>query len=201
MVTAIIPLIILFFILIVLIIASYQDLKTITIKREIIIALYLLVPAFLYTSNANYATAGICFIFTLITFSCLWFISQKGFGFGDVLVISALAWMLADFTILRAFLITMGVMSIPWGVFWLWRYKKDPDLESMWSGKKQKIPVEKLKPGMVLADDGFMQGLTEKQIKKIRREKTSLMVKKPMPFIPVVLFALVAIFAGVSHFI
>jgi len=201
MVIAIIPLLILFLIIVVLAIASYQDLKTITIKREIIIALYLLVPAFLYTSNANYATAGICFIFTLITFTCLWFMSRKGFGFGDVLVISALAWMLADFTILRAFLITMGVMSIPWGLFWLWRYKKDPDLENMWSGKKQKISVEKLKPGMVLADDGFMQGLTEKQIKKIRREKTSLMVKKPMPFIPVVLFALVAIFAGVSHFI
>ena len=53
--------------------------------------------------------------------------SRGGFGFGDVLVISALGWMLADFTILQVFLISMGVFSIPWGLFWLWKNKKTQD--------------------------------------------------------------------------
>ena len=165
------------------------------------IALYILAPAYLYTTDANYATAGLCFIFTLITFSCLWFISRKGFGFGDVLVISALAWMVADFSILRAFLITMGVLSIPWGLFWLSKYKKDPDLESMWTGQKQQIPVTSLKPGMVLAEDGFMHGLTDQEISRIQKAKDFIMVKKPMPFIPIVLFAFGSVFLSLLHFI
>jgi len=184
-----------------LIIASIQDIKTIEIKREIVIALYILAPAYLYTTDANYATAGLCFLFTLITFSSLWFISRKGFGFGDVLVISALAWMVADFSILRAFLLTMGVMSIPWGLFWLWKYKKDPDLETMWTGEKKEIPVSDLKPGMVLAEDGFMHGLTDREISRIQKVKDFIMVKKPMPFIPVVLLAFGSIVLPLLQFI
>ena len=198
---AILSLIVLIFILITLIIASYQDIKKITIQREIVIALYILAPVYLYVSESNYMTAGFCFMFTLITFTCLWFISHKGFGFGDVLVISALAWILADFTILRVFLITMGVMSIPWGLFWLWRYKRNPDLEHMWTGKKTEIQTKDLKPGMVLAEDGFMQGLTDKQIKKIKKEnRRSIFVKKPMPFIPVVFFTLLYVTVLISLF-
>jgi len=192
MLTLEISLIILIIIFAILAIASYQDIKTTTISRNVVIALYILVPAYIYIRDVNYATAGSCFLFTLITFLCLWFISRKGFGFGDVLVISALGWMIADFTILRVFLISMGVFSIPWGLFWLWRYKKNPYLDQMWTGKKTMIDPEKLQPGMVLAEDGFMQGLTEKQIKQIKKqEKQSIWVKKPMPFIPVVFFTLV----------
>jgi len=201
MITTIISLIILLVIFAILAIASYQDIKTTTISREVVIALYILVPAYLYIRDVNYVTAGSCFLFTTITFLCLWFISRKGFGFGDVLVISALGWMIADFSILRVFLISMGVFSIPWGLFWLWKYKKNPDLESMWSGKKTNISTADLKPGMVLAEDGFMQGLTEKQIKKIQKQnRKSIFVKKPMPFIPVVFFTLVYSFVLIPFF-
>ena len=185
----------------ILAVASYQDIKTTTISREVVIALYILVPAYLYLKDVNYATAGLCFIFTMITFLCLWFISRKGFGFGDVLVISALGWMIADFTILRVFLVSMGVFSIPWGLFWLWRYKKNPLLEQMWTGKKTEIDTKNLQPGMVLAEDGFMQGLTKKEIKNIQKKnKQSIWVKKPMPFIPVIFFTLLYTLVIISFF-
>jgi len=201
MLTLGLSLLVLFIILGILAIASYQDIKSITISREIVIALYILVPVYLYIRDVNYATAGFCFLFTLVTFLCLWFISRKGFGFGDVLVIAALGWMIADFTILRVFLISMGVFSIPWGLFWLWRYKRNPDLEHMWTGKKTEIQTKDLKPGMVLAEDGFMQGLTDKQIKKIKKEnRRSIFVKKPMPFIPVVFFTLLYVTVLISLF-
>jgi len=201
MLTLGLSLLVLFIILGILAIASYQDIKSITISREIVIALYILVPVYLYIRDVNYATAGFCFLFTLVTFLCLWFISRKGFGFGDVLVIAALGWMIADFTILRVFLISMGVFSIPWGLFWLWRYKRNPDLEDMWTGKKTEIDTKNLQPGMVLAEDGFMQGLTEKDVKRIKKQnKRSIFVKKPMPFIPVVFFTLLYVTVLISLF-
>jgi len=201
MLTLGISLIILIIIFAILAIASYQDIKTTTISRNVVIALYILVPTYIYIRDVNYAIAGSCFLFTLITFLCLWFISRKGFGFGDVLVISALGWMIADFTILRVFLVSMGVFSIPWGLFWLWRYKKNPLLEQMWTGKKTEIDTKNLQPGMVLAEDGFMQGLTKKEIKKIQKKnKQSIWVKKPMPFIPVVFFTLLYVLVIISFF-
>ncbi len=185
----------------ILAIASIQDIKTTTISKNIVVALYILVPAYLYVRDINYITAGSCFLFTLITFLCLWFISRKGFGFGDVLVISALGWMIADFTILRVFLISMGVFSIPWALFWLWRYHKNPNLEDMWTGKPKQIKTSRLHPGMVLAEDSFMQGLTDKQIKQIQcQNQQSIWVKKPMPFIPVVFFTLLYSTVLISFF-
>jgi len=201
MLTLGISLIILIIIFAILAIASYQDIKTTTISRNVVIALYILVPAYIYIRNVNYATAGSCFLFTLITFLCLWFISRKGFGFGDVLVISALGWMIADFTILRVFLISMGVFSIPWALFWLWRYKKNPQLDQMWTGQPKQLQTSDLQPGMVLAEDSFMQGLTSKQIKQIQKQEyPSIWVKKPMPFIPVVFFTLIYSTVVISFF-
>ena len=201
MIPIIVSLIILLLIMSILAIASYQDIKTTTISRNVVIALYILVPAYIYVRDVNYATAGSCFLFTLITFLCLWFISRKGFGFGDVLVISALGWMIADFTILRVFLISMGVFSIPWGLFWLWRYKKNPQLDQMWTGQPKQLQTSDLQPGMVLAEDSFMQGLTSKQIKQIQKQEyQSIWVKKPMPFIPVVFFTLIYSTVVISFF-
>lgn len=139
-------------------------------------------------------TASFCFMFTLVVFVSLWFISFGSFGMGDVLVISALGWMVADFSILHVFLLTMGVLSIPWGLFWVIKYKRDPNFSGIWHGFKKIIPIKDLRPGMVNADDNFMQGLDGDQIEKIQKSGVStIRVKQPMPYIPVV-FATVMIY-------
>jgi len=95
--------------------------------------------------------------------------------------------MIADFSILQAFLITMGVMSIPWALFWIWKYRKDPDTHGLWTGFKKTINISKVKPGMVLAKDNFMHGLDEKEIEQFKKQGHKLLeIKQPMPYIPVV---------------
>jgi hypothetical protein len=57
---------------------------------------------------------------------------------------------------------------------------------------KAKLPIDKVKPGMVLAEDGFMHGLTEKDIDDMKlKGETELIVKAPLPFIPVIFLAFI----------
>jgi hypothetical protein len=183
-------LIILILILVILAIASLQDIKRTTIGKYVVIFLYILVPISLYLRGAHMLTASFCFMFTLAVFLGLWFLSRGGFGMGDVLLIGSLGWLVADWAFLQAWLIVMGVMSIPWGLFWAGYYARKPEFrkhKSLLIGKKKIIPVGDLCPGMVCAHDNFMQGLTAKDIQKIKDEgKTQMEVKQPFPFVPVI---------------
>lgn len=194
MIPLIVSTIVLIIILVVLFLASVEDLKYRRINKWTVVFLYVLVPVYLYSRNIDMLTASFCFMFTLAVFAGLWFISFGSFGMGDVLVISALGWMVADFSILYVFLLTMGVLSIPWGLFWAIKYKQDPRYSGVWHGFKKIIQTKNLLPGMVKAEDNFMQGLDGEQIEKIQKSGvTTMRVKQPMPYIPVV-FATVLIY-------
>lgn len=57
-------------------------------------------------------------------------------------------------------------------------------------GFKQTLPIDELRPGMVLATDNFMHGLTINDIEKLRHEGyITITVKNPMPFIPCIFIA------------
>ena len=188
MILVIVNLIFLFLIFAVLAVASYQDIRHVTISYSVVIFLYILVPCYLVTASVDLVAASFCFMFTLLVFVGLWVISFKHFGFGDVLVISALGWMIANFTILRIFLIAMAMFAIPWAVFWFLKQHRDPNIEQGWHGGKRVILTKNLHPGMVLAEDGFMQGLTDADILRIQKNQKTINVKAPYPFIPVVFF-------------
>lgn len=181
-------LILMFLIIATLFFASLIDLKYTRIDLKTVIILFVLVPIYLVVADANMVMASFTFMFSLACFLGLWIVSKGGFGLGDVMVLSALGWLMADFMLLQAFMVTLGVFSIPWACFWLWRYHRDPNKKEIWSGLAKKvIPVDRLRPGMVLAKDRFMRGLTEREIDKMRHNGfLTVDVKQPMPFIPVV---------------
>lgn len=187
MIQLVVSIILLGLILLILAFASIYDIKYRRIETKSIIYLYILVPFYLYLTNADMTVASICFMLTLAMFIFLWVISLGGFGFGDVLTISVLGWLIADLDILHAYLITMGVMSIPWALFWTWYYARKPEYKGLLHGFKKVIPVDKLRPGMVKANDSFMKGFTEEDIARFKDQGyTSVRVKQPMPYIPVV---------------
>lgn len=187
MLVEIATIIILILIFVVLVLASWQDIKHRTIEAKSVIYLYVLVPLYLIISGKDMTVASFCFMFTLVVFLCLWAISMKQFGIGDVIVIAALGWMLADFDILYAFLITMGVMSIPWGILWWFYYNRKNGYRDVIRSIKKPLPINDVRPGMVLSNDGFMHGLTQKKIDKMKDDGYVMVdVKQPFPFIPVV---------------
>lgn len=191
MILSIVSIILVLVILLVLALASWHDLKYRTIEKKSVIYLYILIPIYLFVSGKDMTVASFCFLFTLIVFTCLWAISMKQFGGGDVLVISSLGWMIADFNILRAFLLTMGVMSIPWGIFWWLYYNHKEGYTGLMYSLKKTLPISNIKPGMVLARDGFMHGLNEEDIARLKKEGYEMVdVKQPFPFIPVVFTSL-----------
>jgi len=111
----------------VLVWASWHDLKTRTIPKISVALVYLFAIGYLFFADKNWTVASLCFCFTFITFICLWAISRGSFGIGDVLILSALGWMVADLALLKAFLLTLGVLTIPYGLFCYWYYRKEAE--------------------------------------------------------------------------
>jgi hypothetical protein len=53
--------------------------------------------------------------------------------------------------------------------------------------KTMLVPTNELKPGMILAHDYFMKGLTEKEIEELKKTcNSTIMIKQAYPFIPVI---------------
>jgi len=117
--------------------ASLHDLKSRTIPKLSVIVIYGLVMGYLIFAEKDLTEASICFMFTFITFLCLWAISFGNFGLGDVLILAALGWMVADIGLLKAFLIVLGVLTIPYGLFCYWFYRKEAALYKKYSNGKQ----------------------------------------------------------------
>lgn len=89
----------------------------------------------------------------------------------------------------------MGIISIPWVVYYTVKYRNDTSLKGIMHGFRAVVPINKIQEGDVLFNDNFMHGLTTEQINKYKIDGyVSLEIKKVMPFIPVIfvsfLFAL-----------
>lgn len=115
-------------VLAILVYASWHDIKTRTIPKLSVAAIYFFVMGYLVFADKDLAIASFCFMFTFITFICLWFISFGNFGIGDVLILSALGWMVGDLALLKAFFIVLGVLTIPYALFIYWYYQKPAKL-------------------------------------------------------------------------
>jgi Flp pilus assembly protein protease CpaA len=113
--------------------ASYSDIKTRTIPKISAGLIYVFVGGYIIFAGKDPTVASLCFIFTFITFLCVWAISIGQFGLGDVLVLGALGWMVADLVLLKAFLVVLGVMTIPYGIFVWFYYRRQAKLNSKFS--------------------------------------------------------------------
>lgn len=127
-------------VLVTLFYASYTDLKTRTIPRYLPIITYGFVAGYIFFAGKDPIVASICFGFTFIAFLCVWGISWGQFGIGDVLILAGLGWMVADIAILKAFLIVLGVMTIPYGLFMVFLYRKQAKFKKKYANERFAYP-------------------------------------------------------------
>jgi len=125
MINTIIALIFAFLVVVVLLWASWHDIKSRTIPKLSVALVYGFVMGYLVFANKDLTEASFCFMFTFVSFLCLWAISFGNFGIGDVLILGALGWMVGDLVILKAFLIVLGALTIPYGIFCYWYFRKE----------------------------------------------------------------------------
>ena len=180
-------------VLVLLAYASRSDYKYRIMPDIVVIALFIIAPIYIYASGADFVTASFCFMFTLFTF--LLFFVIGGLGFGDVLVLAALGWMIADFTILRVFLLTLGVMSIPWAMLWLFVYHRNPDYKVRLGGFHKVVKTKDLKPGMniVGCNTKLVRGASQSDIDEIKKNGDHwVWVKEGMPYAPLIFAATAA---------
>lgn len=90
----------------------------------------------------------------------------------------------------------MGIISIPWVIYYTLKYRNDTSLNGILHGFRAVVPIDKVQEGDVLFSDNFMHGLTTEQISKYKIDGyISLEIKKVMPYIPVIFISfLITIF-------
>jgi len=176
----------------ILLFASIEDIYHRTIGKWKVVLIFILVICInIMTDNFN-PEATSMFLLVSGSFIGISLISFGGFGMGDALVIGALGWAMADFEALQGFLFAIGLISLIWAVFWVfWLFRKNGYSDFVKGIKQiQVLPVDKLRAGMVLAEDNFMHGLTLEDIDKIKdRGVKWIKIKQPLPFIPVIFVA------------
>lgn len=121
-------------------------------------------------ANSKVLIIGSIFLFVLFLGANLYFsLYVKIFNFISFLSVSLLALVLSIF------------------VFVLWKFARA--VEEV--GFKRKIPVSKLKVGDVLLESKVWEGITEKELKKIKRTRKSVWIKEGARFAPTFLIALI----------
>lgn len=124
MLQQILYLISLLFVFVILSICTYTDLKTKTVPVYLIFLLYVFVFINMFSSGKDHSEASICFCFTLVLFMLIHVVTKKKFGMGDVLIISAIAWLIGSSEALKIFLINMSLFSIPYSILCYLYYRK-----------------------------------------------------------------------------
>lgn len=164
-----------------------------TIGTWHVITLYILVSFYSVITQTMSMQTTFVFLFGFIIFMGIAVFSRGHFGIGDAMVIGALAWYLGSFPQLQYFLFSLGLVSIPWWMLWAFKFRSDNTFKGMFTGFKKSLPINEVKPGMVLATDNFMHGLTSIDIDKLRKDGfVAVNVKCPYPFIPVIFISFLA---------
>lgn len=176
----------------ILFIAGIKDMITRTISKLNVMLVYILGGVYYSLSVYNPMQTTMVFVFSLLIFCGIAFLSRGGFGYGDALVIGGLTIVLGTFPHFQKYLYILGCVSLVWAVFMiLWVFRKN-GYHHISYGFKQKflLPIDEVKPGMVLASDYFMNSLKQFDIDELKKHgTTSLLVKQPMAFIPVIFFS------------
>lgn len=169
--------------------SSVEDMKYHRISKKYVLACFLIV-IFYNNYIGGSVEATISFLLTLGLFSAITFFSKGGFGFGDTIILAALGWYIGNLIHLQYFFITLSFSMLILGCYFVLKnYKQDHKGISLFLNNKQFVKVGKLKPGMILCEDYFMKGLTEKDIEEIQNHNDAdigICVKQAYPFIPVI---------------
>ena len=172
---------------IILFYSSLKDFKYRTISRRSVAIVFIIVLAYRLISGIP-AESTFTFILILVAFVALTIISRGGFGMGDSLLISAIAFFFGNFSQIQYFIYALGVCGI---IFWFVYFIRDKDyrnIKEAFLSKVSTVPINEVKSGSVLSNDNFMCGLSLDDILKLKQRgvKEIQIKKQPMPFIPVI---------------
>jgi Flp pilus assembly protein protease CpaA len=102
----------------------------------------------------------------------------SAFAVMNYLIVAALAFPINYFSLVQNSLIPLAAAV---GLYFIWRFAKA--VEEV--GFKKKIPLSKLKVGDVLIDSKIWEGITERQLKKIKKsDKRFVWIKEGVRFAP-----------------
>ncbi len=173
--------------------SSYEDMFQRTIGSWHVILVFILVALHSVTIGSLSIETTFVFIFALLVFLAIAVFSMGHFGIGDAMVIGALAWYFGTWMQLQFFLYTLGIVSILWLVVYAFILRKENGFKDVFSGFKKTLPIDDVRPGMVLVTDNFMQGLSQIEIDQMKKEGCETAnVKFPLPFIPVIFLTFLA---------
>jgi Flp pilus assembly protein protease CpaA len=191
-------------ILSILIIASKEDLRyhRISKKYVMLILVFTLLYTLVYKTYGLERTASFLIAFTM--FGGMTLLSRGKFGFGDSIIISAIALYIGRVNELGFFFIILAFVSIGWGAYCLLTTRiknkgKTTTLRDRFH-TIDVVPMNNVVPGMILANDYFMEGLKEDEILDLKKKGfTSIMVKYAYPYIPVILASFLIYLAIIQY--
>jgi len=169
--------------------ASKEDMKYHRITKKYVSIIFIIVLVYTFLSTQYAIERTFSFLITLCLFTFITFASKGGFGFGDTLILSALALYIGSLMYLRYFFLILVFTMLVWGAYHILKNRKNKKINLKEFFKTtQIVHINNVTPGMILSDDYFMKGLTEKEIKSLKdKGHTTLIVKQAYPFIPVIL--------------
>jgi len=175
--------------------ASKEDMKYHRIDKKYVqwilgtVLIYVFILYFLRL-NIYPVERTFSFVITLGLFSGITFFSKGGFGFGDTLILAALGWYIGSTLHLSYFFIILVVVMIFWGIYQILTTEKingeEKGIQKYFKMTKM-MPIDQIKPGMILAKDYFMKGMNEQEIQDLKdKGQVYLDIKQAYPFIPVI---------------
>jgi len=169
--------------------SSVEDMKYHRISKKYVIAVFLIVMIYNNIAGSS-VEATVSFLMTLGIFGAITALSRGGFGFGDTIVLGALGWYIGSLIHLQYFFLTLAFsMLILGGYFVVKNHKNNHKKWNLFFNNKEFVKVKNLKVGMILCEDYFMKGLTEKEIEDLQKKNdpdNGICVKQAYPFIPVI---------------
>ena len=175
--------------LITLLFSSMEDFKYHRISKKYVLICLIIVMVYNNVIGST-VEATICLILTLGLFSTFTFLSKGGFGFGDTLILASLGWYIGNLIHLEYFFMILGFSMLILGAYFvIINHKQNHKGWKKIFNNIMNVKVEDLKPGMILATDYFMKGLTEKEIEQTKQNHPLgyiIKIKQAYPFIPVI---------------
>lgn len=167
--------------------SSKEDIKYHRISKKYVIIFFLIVMIY-NTITVPSVEKTMAFLITLGIFTGFTFATKGGFGFGDTLILGAIGWFIGDLIHLQYFFITLAFCTlILESYFIITNHKEHRGLRKKLFNNTKIVKVEDLKPGMILANDYFMKGLTEQDIMELKKASdTTIKIKQAYPFIPII---------------
>jgi Flp pilus assembly protein protease CpaA len=179
-------------ILFVLFYASIEDMRyhRITKRNVFLVLLLVLVFTMFYHTYGIERTAT--FLIAFGVFGGITILTKGGFGFGDTIILSSIALYIGRVQDFGTYAQILGITTLLWGAYHIIRQRQQ-NKEKKFTFKFSMIdtiPIDRVIPGMILANDYFMEGLKPGDITDLKRKGfLTLKIKYAYPYIPVIFFS------------